>query len=68
MFTIDEFHEEGRCDNCDKETEVFAVRCSAGTLDARFCAKCLAKQCRLRAKSKVGFAASPARRESGEKA
>lgn len=52
MFTIDAFHEEGRCGNCDKETEVFAVRCSAGTLDAQFCAKCLAKQCRLRAKSK----------------
>ena len=62
MFTIEGFSEAGRCDNCDKEADVFLVQCSAGTLNAQFCAKCLAKQCRLRAKSKViqaGPAAGP---------
>lgn len=53
MFTIEEFHEAGHCDNCEKDADVFCVQCSAGTLVAKFCAKCLAKQCRLRAKSKV---------------
>jgi hypothetical protein len=52
-LTIVGFAEEKRCDNCNRDTATFHVRCEAGTIDAELCAKCLARQCRMREKAKA---------------
>lgn len=50
-FSIIGFAEGKPCDNCGKNADAFHVRCESGTLDADLCAKCLARQCRMRAKA-----------------
>ncbi len=51
QLSIVGFAEGKRCDNCGKEADAFHVRCEAGMLDADLCVKCLARQCRMRAKA-----------------
>jgi hypothetical protein len=52
QLTIIGFSETKQCDNCGKATDSFHVQCEARTLDAELCAKCLARQCKMREKAK----------------
>lgn len=67
QLTIIGFSEGKRCEYCEKDTDTFRVRCEAGTLDAELCARCLARQCRMRAKAKelANGSSLPARAQGG---